>query len=377
MQELKIITYLEGKLSSDEEKEIESWILASDQNTKKFNLIKAKHIALTLGQAKSGIDTDRAYTLFSKNTRSNCEYAKLWPVLKYAAVLVVVLGATYFYLGNQPTENMFAPGNAVTLELDDGNIKVIAEDGDTQLIDSQGNLVGTQKGTQLVYKKEAQVEELTFNVLTVPYGKRFDIVLSDGTHVFLNSGTSLKYPVKFLKGKKRIVFLDGEAYFDVAKDVNHPFIVRTDELQVQALGTQFNVSSYGEDDFINTSLVEGSVAVYGNEETYNASTSSVLEPGYKAKWNKGDQQISIKEVDVELCTAWLNDKVVFRHMKFQEIIKKLERHYDVEIINQNQQLANELFTASFDIETIEQIFKTFNKSYGIQYTITDDKIIIN
>lgn len=379
MQEQKIIAYLKGKATTDEEKRIEDWIMASDQNARKFNLLKAKYIASTFDETSSNIRTDRGYANFVSTVKSISKNPKCIPILKYAAAVAIVFGLGYLYTSNSISEETVPkiPDNVITLKLDNGNIKVITEDGDAKVVDSKGNLVGSQKGTQLIYKKETSVEKLTYNILTVPYGKRFDVILSDGTHVFLNSGTSFRYPVKFLIGKKRMVFLDGEAYFDVAKDVNHPFVVRTDELKVQALGTRFNVSSYHEDEFINTALVEGSVAVYENNQHYNTSTSSLLKPGYKAEWNKGDKRISVKEADVEICTAWLNDKVVFRHMPFKNIIKKLERHYDVVIINQNKQLDDELFTASFDIETIDQVFNTFKESYGMEYSITDNEIIIN
>jgi ferric-dicitrate binding protein FerR (iron transport regulator) len=187
----------------------------------------------------------------------------------------------------------------------------------------------------------------------------------------------LKYPVQFLKAGSRQVFLDGEAFFSVAKDSVNPFIVNTNELNVRVLGTKFNLSSYPEDQFVNTTLLEGSVAVYNSQDTFDSSKASLLEPGYRAEWNKHDKKILVEEADIAMHTDWLNGKIILRHLPFKNIVKKLERHYNVEIINNNQGLAEELFTASFDVETVDQVFKTFNSTYKMDYKINDRQIIIN
>ena len=108
-------------------------------------------------------------------------------------------------------------------------------------------MVGNQNGNKIVYDTETTLEKLVYNTIKIPYGKRFELQLSDGTIVHLNSGTTLKYPVKFIASGNRQVFLDGEAFFDVAKDKTHPFVVNADNLNVRVLGTHFNVSNYPED----------------------------------------------------------------------------------------------------------------------------------
>ena len=133
---------------------------------------------------------------------------------------------------------------SITIQLEDGNTQIINENRTSQLIDKNGNVLGQQSGNQLVYNSDVKNDVLVYNTLTVPYGKQFELQLSDGTNVHLNAGTSLKYPVKFVKGKNREVFLNGEAFFNVAKEVNHPFIVNANEIDVRVLGTQFNISSY-------------------------------------------------------------------------------------------------------------------------------------
>jgi transmembrane sensor len=304
---------------------------------------------------------------------------------KVAAVLVVCLCLTYFFKNNNVTAiannpEVIIADDAITLTLDNGNIEVITTDGERKILNNKGEIVVKQKGTELNYSKKDvdvnEIETLAYNELTIPYGKRFRLVLSDGTVVHLNSGSSLKYPVKFIKGLDRGVFLNGEAFFDVAEDKEHPFIVNANNLDVRVLGTKFNVTSYPEDDFINTVLVEGSVSLYEDEATYNNENAKLLTPGKKATWNKQQKDINIQKVDTSIYTAWIDGKIVFEHMPFNNILKKLERHYNVSIVNTNQKLAEETFTATFDIETIEQVLSAFNKSYAIHYSINGEKIFI-
>lgn len=170
-------------------------------------------------------------------------------------------------------------------------------------------------------------------------------------------------------------FLNGEAFFDVAKESN-PFIVNVNNLNIRVLGTQFNVSCYPEDTVINTVLVEGSVSLFG-DEVYNAETASILNPGFKASWNKTNDDISIDKVDTNIYTGWRKGKLIFKNLQFENIIKKLERHYNVSIVNDNKKLGEQYYNATFDIETIEQVLESFNESYEIKYTIENNKIIIN
>ncbi len=301
--------------------------------------------------------------------------------MKYAAIIILCLGIGYLYQKQHVTENskLVIANENITLELENGTIQILNEGGISKVTNTKGEIIGNQKGSQITYVKSAtEAEEtLVYNTLTIPYGKRFKIQLSDSTVVHLNSGTTLKYPVKFIAGQKRNVFLDGEAFFVVAKDEKHPFTVHADAVNIRVLGTQFNVSSYFEDEYINTVLAEGSVSVYDSENLYNGATATSLTPGYGAIWKKNDKTIVVEEAEVEMSTAWIKGKVVFRYMTFENIIRKLERHYNVVIINNNESLSKERFAASFDIETIEEVLESFKKNYQINYTIKNNVILIN
>ena len=306
---------------------------------------------------------------------------KIKKFFKYAAIAILFVSIGYVVHTNFNSVNKIdvttINKNEIILQLEDGNIKVLSADGTEKVVNKEGKIIGSQKGNQLIYDDNPIVETLVYNTLTVPYGKRFELKLSDGTHIYLNAGTSLKYPIKFLKGEKRQVYLNGEAFFDVTKDTNHPFIVNMNNVGVRVFGTKFNASSYPENDKITTVLVEGSVSVFDNNMDYDKETASLLKPGYLASWDKRNKEISIEEADIAMHTAWIEGRILFRHMPFKNIIRKLERHYDVTIMNNNKNLDGEFFTASFDIETIEQVLETFHKNNNINYSLINKQIIIN
>ncbi len=299
---------------------------------------------------------------------------KTW--LKYAALFVGAIGSIYlFYFFKQPhTSLKEIPKDAITLTLDDGSVKVIQANGEQDVVLGSGQVVGSQEGDRLRYDAETTVEELVYNELYVPYGKLFAITLSDGTSVQLNSGTKLKYPVKFIEGKSREVFIDGEAYFDVAKDSLHPFLVYAESVAVEVLGTQFNLSSFREDANINTVLVEGSVKMFHKD---NLGQSSILAPGQKGSWNRSDKAMSQHDVDIRLYTEWINGELIFRNASFQSIAKKLERRYDVSIQSDHRVLNNKKFNASFhvDIETIDEVLQAIDNICPLSYKKLGDGTI--
>ncbi|MBF4515141.1 FecR family protein [Flavobacterium sp. ANB] len=300
--------------------------------------------------------------------------------ISIAASVVILLGIGLFYKQNslnKTAEQKFDfKSTDIVLQLEDGKVQVISEDNSVQVLDSKGNVIGNQKGNKLVYENSGDLEKVSYNTIKIPYGKKFQLQLSDGTLVHLNAGTTLKYPVKFIAGENRQVYLDGEAFFDVAKDKKHPFIVNADKLNVRVLGTHFNVSNYPEDDATDVVLVEGSVGMYNTNEDFNADKNTILKPGYKGSFNKQNAAISTKAVITDIYTSWINGGLTFRNMTFKNIITKLERRYNVTIINKNEKLANEKFNASFGDESIEKVMSYFNDIHGINYTIKNNQILI-
>lgn len=374
-----ISKYLTNEVTSSDLDYLSKWIEDPENERLFYSHVKTFYEVTTAMNVPDTDDIKKNLLEKIKRDKNPFYNYKVRRVMKYAAVLMLFLSMGYLYQADyfENSSKLIIPNESITLQLENGNIKVLNEDGSTKLVDAKGRLIGEQNGNQLVYTNDEVKETIVYNTLNIPYGKRFKLKLSDGTLVHLNSGTSLKYPVNFIAGENRKVFLKGEAYFDVIKDVNHPFIVNSDDMDVRVLGTQFNISSYPEEDEINTVLVEGSVSIYKTEIPYNVEDITILKPGFKAAWQKNSDQVHIGEVDIELHTAWIDGRIIFRHIPFNDIMKKLERHYNVTIINNNIPLGNDLLSASFDIETIEKVFETINEIHPIDFIIKDNKIIIN
>lgn len=298
-------------------------------------------------------------------------------IFQYAAVFFCLLGLVYLFQYKNGKENKPAiPSDAIQLVLENGDIQVLSPNGEQQIIKKDGEVVASQKNNEINYRSDKSTGKLVYNEIKIPYGKTFKVTLADGTMVNLNAGSSLKYPVQFIKGHKREVVLDGEAFFDVAKDKAHPFIVKTRGVDVKVLGTKFNVSSYQEDADINTVLIEGSVKLC---DANNANKKAMLVPGEKGSWNKNKNDIAVNQVDTRFYTEWINGEIVFRKTPFRDIIIKLERTYNVTIENNRKDILDKKFNASFNknIESIEKVLETMSKIQGFTYKKEGKLIKIN
>lgn len=298
--------------------------------------------------------------------------------LKYAAILVGILGLGIIFLSksNNGQEIITIPNDKVNLKLGSGKLEIIKESGSTNILDTEGNLIAVQTGDKIKYKPTSNPKEIQYNELNVPYGKKFELELSDGTIVYVNSGSVLRYPTSFAAGNNRQVTLRGEAFFKVAEDKEHPFIVKSGSVNVRVLGTEFNVSAYEEDLESSTVLVSGSVHLYDSLSVDNKLTSIQLVPGQRGAWSKEQHTFETDMVDTSIYTSWVQGKLIFRDMPFKKIRKQLERRYNVTIVNSDTDLDNNTFSANFEEETIEEILEILDRTYGIEYSIKDNQINI-
>lgn len=375
-----LIKYFSKQANAAELDELENWIIEPKNEIVLKDFVKA-HYAITIGMNNSNPNKIKERLLYEmRKDKSAFRNRKMNSLLKYAAIAVVFMGIGYFFqqyrFGIEYKKNVISFEEAITLETSNGEVQELSDKGSYQVKDKDGNILGEQKANKLVYHKTKNSIKLVYNVVKVPYGKKFDIFLSDGTHVFLNAGSSLKYPVNFLEGKQRHVFLEGEGYFEVAHDPTTPFLVGTQELNVKVYGTRFNVSNYASDTDIDVVLLEGSVGL--ETEKNNSKNVVKLNPGFKGAFDKSKKTLSTEKVDTTLYTAWMDDNLVFRNATFATIIKKLERQYNVVIINNNDQLSKETFNATFETnrESLKQVFEYFNEIYNIDYQFFNNKVVI-
>lgn len=301
---------------------------------------------------------------------------RVFKISKYAAILIVAVGSMVLFLKENSNRTNMVPSQddqMITLELENGRSVKLKEDGTQEIVSDKGEIIGKQikQGIQF---EETELSDLVYNTLRVPYGKKFQVTLFDGTKVFLNAGSSIRFPVKFIPGENRTVFLSGEAFFEVTKSTD-PFIVNAENIDVKVLGTRFNVSAYSEDHSIHTVLVEGSVQLLGNKQGNN--TTVLLKPEHEAIWNKVEKHMAVEKADIASTIAWMDGQLIFREVAFRDIIKKLERSYNCTIINNNKTLNDEIFTATFnvEIENIEQVMAYISKNTPYNYVVGENGII--
>jgi hypothetical protein len=224
-------------------------------------------------------------------------------------------------------------------------------------------------------------EAIVYNTLLVPYGKRSEITLSDGSKVWLNSGSKLVFPAKFA-AEKREVYLEGEAIFEVSHNENKPFHVQSKNHDLQVLGTVFNLSNYKDDAAIYTVLKSGSVQInYKTNALFNTQKSVKIKPGMLSAFNKNDREVQKSQVDVERYFSWRDGVFIFKNDALKSIMKKLSRYYNVEISIADDALANETFSGYLDVkDNIESVMETIKaaETPGFTYERTaEHKLIIS
>ncbi|CAM4240386.1 Periplasmic ferric-dicitrate binding protein FecR, regulates iron transport [Zobellia roscoffensis] len=372
-----ITKLLMGTISEEELVALRKWLDNPENQSILETYVKEYH-DLNLSLLKDNVE--EAYVKALRQIeRTERPVRKLLPNwAKYAAAAVLIFG-----LGLMYQQGVFSTKKSHILVPNDDVVTLVTENGSVQTIDVQtseivkdenGNVIGKQEKNQINYSVGNEVKELIYNTLNVPKGKTFQITLSDGTVVHMNAGSSLRYPVNFSPTQLRKVFLDGEAYFDVTKDKSRPFIVNVDDLDVKVLGTEFNVSSYSEDANIEVVLVEGAVGL--NKISASREEGVKLVPGQRGAYRRNSENIHIDSVNTDLYTSWMQGHLVFRELTFDQILTKLGRHYNIELENRNSELGHEVFNASFNDATIEEVMSFFNDTHEIDYEISDNKVII-
>ncbi|WP_417359747.1 FecR family protein [Galbibacter sp.] len=229
-------------------------------------------------------------------------------------------------------------------------------------------------------KEIALQEQNEFNTIIVPYGRRSKIVLSDGTKVWLNSGTKFTYPVVFNGKDREVLLMEGEAIFDVVHDSKHPFKVLSEGQTIEVLGTVFNVSNYPDDKDVKTVLKSGSVQISHKFDSFFESSKKVkITPGTMAVYSKDNTRIETMEVDVENYFSWREGALVFKNNTLKYIMKKLDRYYNVTINFQESAMEEETFSGYLNLKnSIESVLTTLQQASSFNYEIKENgSIVIN
>ena len=367
-----IIRLIENKISDRESDILKEW-LQDEAHLEYFNdFIEINYLIVSKSSFDYKPSLENIKTAFNK--RKN----KITYLYKYAAAILIFVSAGYFFLtkdNSQITEpiivnnNIKAGTDKATLTLEDGT-EVILEKGENYIADNVSS-----NGEEIEYNSASNSkQEIAYNYLTIPRGGQYFVKLSDGTQVWLNSESKLKYPVNFIEGKTREVELVyGEAYFDVSPSTNHKgseFKVASEEQMIKVLGTEFNVKAYRDDSNIYTTLVEGSIALN------NTLEGTILTPNQQALLNKETQKIEVKTVDATKETLWRSGVFSFRGTSLREVTKVLSRWYDVDFIIKDETLYDITFKGVLGKDqNIEDVLNTIITSRKLSNYEINDKII--
>lgn len=217
-----------------------------------------------------------------------------------------------------------------------------------------------------------QVFRKTYTENIVPKGQKSNVILPDGTKVYLNSGSVLRYD-NFFSKKYRTLDLVGEAYFEVSPNKKLPFIIRTSDVLIEVVGTKFNVMAYAEDDYVETVVTEGEVSV---TETHGKS-SLRLKANQKATFKKSTQTLHLNSVNTDIYTSWKEDFLTFDNENFTDVIKKLERWYDVSIKVEGTDSIKDRFTMTIKMESLREVLELISLTTNIDYDIDAYQVTIN
>ena len=242
----------------------------------------------------------------------------------------------------QNKNDILPGGNKAILTLANGQKIILDSVSSGGLVRQEDVDVRKQSSGELVYQAACLSAkggdlQLNYNTITIPMGGEFKVILSDGTKVWLNAGSSLHYPVAFV-GNARRVSLSGEAYFEVAKQAGKSFVVEAGDAEIQVLGTHFNVNAYGDENAVRTTLAEGIVKVS------KAGESRLLKPGEQASLYKQTGEIKVSDADVELAIAWTNDLFHFDNTNIELIMREVSRWYNVEVVYATRDLGKKNFS---------------------------------
>ncbi|THU31151.1 DUF4974 domain-containing protein [Niastella caeni] len=390
-----IVRDMQDKLTVDQRQELDTWLQEDGDNFLLYeDLMDEEKLGYDLNELQT-YDHNQAYEklaqkLFSPEVTRTRVYFRIWPYMVAAVLLVVAGGITYFALNTNTAEKpkprsaivaqKKSPGaqpdtKKAVLILADGSNVVLNEMNDGNIA-QQGNvaILKNQNG-ELVYKLSGAAETTSgLNTLRTPRGGEYQVVLEDGSKVWLNSASTLQFPVHFTTNDRRVV-LTGEAYFEVATatmpntGVKKSFTVNVDNMEVQAIGTSFNISAYKEDNRSQTTVVEGLVKVNRNNQ------SKLLTPGKKLV--ASDSTVTVEEADVKQEIAWKNGEFVFRNTSLKMVMNELARWYDMDVVYEPG-VPSLHFSGEVQRESdITKVLQMLEYTGGVTFTISKRIITIH
>lgn len=352
---LLISKSLSGNITKGEQAELDSWREENEYNQRLFEQICSETTMREKFDQYKHSNVQTAFDAFVKK-REELHSRRRWigTLSRYAAIIIVpVLVVVFYYIKKETVKVTERSQFASELATIQRNLPVLTlSNGKEMVLYNQELLLEEENGVRISVNEEGRMQydkadsvgaEMVYNTLTTPSQCDFMFILADGTRVWMNAKSSLRYPVAF-HGKERVVYAEGEIYLEVARDEKHPFFVMLNGMKVEVLGTSFNVNSYADEDYAEVTLVEGRVAAHVDDKSYD------LLPSRQLRWDKKNESVDIRIVNVDDYIAWKRGQYVFKGRSLEEVAKVLERWYDMEIIFEDEKSKKTVYTGVINKE---------------------------
>lgn len=373
--------YLEGDSDDATKNRLEEWLQASEKNRELFCRIKSRELLVQKLKFCEQTDKNEDWKVIRRRIGQSSSHSLFRYWYRYVAIVAgigFVMGMLYFSWEKAPHSQPVAratpldsilPGShQAYIELASGERIRLGDASDKmERVVEGGKLTEAGQGLVITTDSISDAQTTKFNRLEVPKGGEYELMLADGTKVWLNSDSELEFPLAF-RGNKRLVRLKGEAYFEVRHNESKPFEVELQGMEVVVLGTSFNIYAY--DDRVNTTLVKGSVEIHAGGGNY------MLVPGEQASLCEG--KVKIEKVDVTEQIGWKEGKFIFRSKRLEEVMATLARWYNLEIVYQNPEVKDLHFTGNIPRHaTITELLKFIERTHLVHFVIQGRKVFVS
>ena len=368
-----LLRYLLNELDPEDRKKVEEWIVANEENRQYYLAYQKTHLELRWMERSKKIEGN--FIQFDRLRRKQ-HFRRVFYRSVACAIILLSVGGAFRYWDGEPKTQLVQEGiqpgkSQAILYMASG--QVVSVDKDAQeLTEVDGTCINVDSVAGMTYNVVAGEgsSEVLYNRVVVPIGGEFKLTLSDGTKVWLNSFSELRYPVNFT-GKKREVILAGEAYFDVVGDPEHPFVVKVNDLDISVLGTQFNVNAYTAG-IVKTVLVEGRVNLRGRMGEID------LHPRQMGEYRETDGNLRMTEVDVLPHVAWKDGNFIFRSESLEDIMDKLSIWYNLDVFYTNDELRGIRLSGNlFRYGDVNQLFTLFEKISDARFQVEGKSVVIS
>ena len=376
-----IFLHIQGMTDNVQEKELNEWRSVSPRHEELFQrMLSSEHVEKSISRfVKTEEEKERGWRQLQQKARSGRSVRKIkWFPYAAAIVLILSVGGVFYFSGDKEQTEILpiaknevqVPGSRAVLILPDGR-KVDLENEVLRSDLAQSDSLLLVSARSLKYRDiDSPDTTEIFHTLEIPRGGEYLLTLSDGTMIYLNSESTLSFPVKF-QGKERKVYLTGEAYFKVAKNTEHPFVVTAGELEVLVTGTTFGVRAYKDEKDIQTTLESGQVTVRVEGKSVK------LVPNKQVLFNKLTMGMEVRDVDVDLYLAWADGRLVYDNCPLEKILTDLGRWYNIDVFYSRDELRSYQFSLNMKKhEAFSEVLELIGKTGEVRFEIKDNTVIV-